>query len=378
MTYYDFGLYIPLVTPSLLVMSADLSKIIPPTDLTPEEKATFFQHFSCQLISYSETALRYAASECAVSPLPDAEKNERREQFERGIHDCAQQLLEKAWITCQESGSGSYTTLMIHLVWTLMIFAAGACHTLDKNVDVSTKELLELPDNDRIGSIYNTILFLDITTSKHYSARTRSFLCKLATLDEQAIASTLRDPERAVQEAQKRTEEAKAHHAGQQDSLRKVGIGLSALAGGILVGVTGGMAAPLVGAAMTTLLAWLGIGGTVAGLLASGLAGSSVVCGALFGAYGARSTANMMERHTREVRDLAILPVRKSAEETLAVRLCVSGWLTTREDVTAPWGIYEGDDTYALQWVGEPWTALLITDPGNAGSGSVGGTVGCT
>jgi hypothetical protein len=258
------------------------------------------------------------------------------------------------------------------LVWTLTDPTAHPCHTLDKNVDISTTEL---PEG---GSIYNTILFLDITTSKLYSARTRSFLCKLATLDEQVIASTLRNPERAVREAQRWVDEAKAHHAGQRESLRKVGIGLSALAGGILIGITGGMAAPLVGAAMTTLLAWLGVGGTVAGLLASGLAGSSVVCGALFGAYGARSTANMMERHTREIRDLAILPVRKSVEETLAVRLCVSGWLTTREDVIAPWRIYEGDDTYALQWVGEVWAALLITDPRNAGSGSIRGIVGCT
>jgi hypothetical protein len=228
-----------------------------------------------------------------------------------------------------------------------------ACPTLDKYADTST-ELPDLPGGDKIALIYNAILFLDITASKHYSARTRSFLfTQVDTLDEKAIASTLRDPDRAVHEAQKRTEEAKAYHAVRGQSMRTAGIGIGALAGGVMVGVTGGLAAPFVGAAMTTLLGWLGIGGTAAGLLASGLAGSSVVCGALFGAYGARSTANMMERHTREIRDLAILPVRKSADETLSVRLCVSGWLSTREDVTAPWRIYDGDDTYALQWVSE-------------------------
>jgi Protein of unknown function (DUF726) len=255
-----------------------------------------------------------------------------------------------------------------------------ACPTLQQYGDTSTTNLPELPDKDRITSIYNTILFLDITASKLYSARTRSFLFPLVdALDEEAIASTLRDPDRAVHEAQKRTEEAKAHHAVQGQSMRKVGIGLGALAGGVLVGVTGGLTAPFVGATMTTLLSWVGIGGSAAGLLASGLAGSSVVCGAIFGAYGAQSTANMMERHTRDIRDLAILPVRKSADETLSVRLCVSGWLSSREDVTAPWRIYDCGDTYALQWVRELQTSesLLIADLRNTGSGGIGGIVGC-
>jgi hypothetical protein len=31
--------------------------------------------------------------------------------------------------------------------------------------------------------------------------------------------------------------------------------------------------------------------------------------------------------------------------------LCISGWLTDEKGVTAPWTIFEGDDTFALQWV---------------------------
>lgn len=132
-----------------------------------------------------------------------------------------------------------------------------------------------------------------------------------------------------------------------------VGVSLGAIAGGVLVGVTGGLAAPLIGASITTILGWLGVGGTAAGLLASGLAGSSAICGALFGVYGAKSTANMVERHTREIRDLAILPVslNTNGDETLGVRLCISGWLSSESDVTAPWTVFEGDDTLALRWV---------------------------
>ncbi|KAJ3769889.1 hypothetical protein FB446DRAFT_766054 [Lentinula raphanica] len=70
---------------------------------------------------------------------------------------------------------------------------------------------------------------------------------------------------------------------------------------------------------ITTILGWLGIGGTAAGLLASGLAGSFAICGALVGVYGAKSTASMVERHTREIKDLAIFSVSSNTDgdETL-------------------------------------------------------------
>jgi hypothetical protein len=162
--------------------------------------------------------------------------------------------------------------------------------------------------------------------------------------------------------------------------VRWAGMGLGAVAGGVLVGVTGGLAAPLVGMGVTSVLGFLGLGGSVVGLLASGLASSSVVCGALFGIYGAKSTANMVSRYTREVRDLAILPVHKlDHEETLGVRLCVSGWLSSPKDVTAPWTVFSGDDTFALQWVcfcSSEWVLIGVL-MAYAGSRSLGGARRC-
>jgi len=133
-----------------------------------------------------------------------------------------------------------------------------------------------------------------------------------------------------------------------------------------------GLAAPLVGATVTTVLGWLGVGGTAAGLLAGGLASSSAVCGALFGVYGAKTTADMVQRHTREIRDLAIIPVRTDEnEETLGIRLCVSGWLKTPQDVTLPWTIFGGDDTFALQWVGRIFSRESVNLPRFIGSESL-------
>lgn len=155
-----------------------------------------------------------------------------------------------------------------------------------------------------------------------------------------------------MQEAERKskTQSATEEHAARGRTLRNVGVGLAAVGGGVLIGITGGLAAPLVGAGVTTVLGWLGVGGTAAGLLASGLAGSSVVCGALFGAYGSKMSAEMVDRYTREVRDLAIVPVSRP-HDTLGVRICVSGWLDSPDDVTAPWTVLGGDDTFALRWV---------------------------
>lgn len=56
-------------------------------------------------------------------------------------------------------------------------------------------------------------------------------------------------------------------------------------------------------------------------------------------------------RHTRDVADFAVVPVREP-KDTLAVRICISGWLRDKDDVTAPWTVFDdSEDTLALQWV---------------------------
>ncbi|KAK0503424.1 DUF726-domain-containing protein [Armillaria luteobubalina] len=312
-------------------MSSDLAQLTPPKQLTQQERNTVFQHIFRRLADYRNTAELYALAEYSLSPLPEKAKSDRRNTFNKTLNTWAQQLLEHAWIACGEPDGES-------------------CPELDPYADTSTGELPKLPHELDLKRILNAILFLNITTFKEYSARTRSFLKTFGDLDEEIIVSTLRHPDRAIEEARKHTQNTTQDHAKRNKVLRMAGMGLGAVIGGVLVGVTGGLAAPLVGAGVTTVLGWLGIGGTVAGLLASGLAGSSVVCGALFGVYGAKSTADMVQRHTREIRDLAVLPVGIQSEETLAVRLCVSGWISSPIDFVTPWTVFGGDNTFALQW----------------------------
>ncbi|TFK42403.1 DUF726-domain-containing protein [Crucibulum laeve] len=306
-----------------------LEKITPPKELTERDKDTIFKHFFCRLAEYRNTCELYASLESSMGMSSD--ENLRR-LLNKELNVWAQSLLEKAWIVCYDHEKEK-------------------CPALDEYADTSTRTLPSLPPQQDLAKVLNTILFLMITISKSYSARTRAFMSTFGPLDEQAIVTTLKNPERAIEQAQKQTDEAKDDHAQRGKTMRAIGVGLGAVAGGVLVGVTGGLAAPLVGAGVATVLGWLGVGGSILGLLASGLASSSVVCAALFGYYGATSSANMVEKHTRELRDLAIVPVKKEKhDETLGVRLCVSGWLSSPEDVTAPWTVFGGDDTFALQW----------------------------
>ncbi|KAI0928718.1 hypothetical protein AcW2_004640 [Taiwanofungus camphoratus] len=308
---------------------SDLTKVTPPTELNEAECFAVFQHVFRRLAAYRNTAVLYASAEYSFSALPEEQKTYIRNSSVEEVNEWAQELLKHVWIACREPGA-----------WV---------PTLDPLTDTSTTDLPSLPATGYVTRLSTTVLFLHVASTRAYSARTRVFLFSITSIDEGAVAATLKDPGHAIEEAQRKTKRAREESAQEGKTLRRLGIGLGAVAGGVLIGVTGGLAAPLVGAGVSAALGWLGVGGTVAGILASGLASSSVVCGALFGAYGSRKAAETVDRFTKEIRDLAVVPVREP-KNTMAVRLCVSGWLDSKEDVIAPWTIFEGDDTFALQW----------------------------
>ncbi|KIK57694.1 hypothetical protein GYMLUDRAFT_45861 [Collybiopsis luxurians FD-317 M1] len=317
-------------------MAVSLEKIAPPTDLTDSDQDTLFQYIFRRLAAYRNSAQLHALAEYNLSTLHVERREKRKNEFSRIINEWAQELVEKSYMVCGQPDGDE-------------------CPVLDELADTSIGDLPGISP-ERLQSVLNAVLFLSIAATKQYSARTRSFLLTSfpnhVVPDEELIVMTLKHPDQALQEAQQKAEASTKAHASKNKTLRLVGMGAAAVAGGVLVGVTGGLAAPLIGASISTILGWLGVGGTAAGLLASGLAGSSAICGALFGVYGAKSTANMVQRHTREIRDLAIVPVtaNTNGDETLGVRLCISGWLSSEADVTAPWTVFDGDDTLALKW----------------------------
>ncbi|PVF93644.1 DUF726-domain-containing protein [Serendipita vermifera] len=137
----------------------------------------------------------------------------------------------------------------------------------------------------------------------------------------------------------------------ENENTRKWKIGLASVAGAVLVGVTGGLAAPLVAAGLGTLLGGIGLGGTVAASYLGAMAASAPLVGGLFGAYGGKMSGEMMKRYADEVEDFAFLPLRPKLESKLRVTICISGWLTKEDQVKAPWTIFNDfSNVYALRW----------------------------
>jgi hypothetical protein len=173
--------------------------------------------------------------------------------------------------------------------------------------------------------------------------------------DEEAVARGLL--EAADQQLNADAETKKAAEAS--STSRKWKIGLASVAGAALIGVTGGLAAPLLAAGVGTVMGGLGLGATAAAGYLGTLASSSVLVGGLFGAYGARMTGRAMDDYAKEIQDFGFVPIhehhrpRKLDKEfrRLRVAIAISGWLTSKDEVVAPWRYIDSStEGFALRW----------------------------
>ncbi|KAF7889706.1 uncharacterized protein EAF02_002121 [Botrytis sinoallii] len=225
--------------------------------------------------------------------------------------------------------------------------------------------LYSLQEEKRVMLLHAMLLLL--LSLEHYTAHSRILLLHIAsslhlplhTLSETEVkvAQGLLEAAKKMsgnEETQKRSEENKV--------ARRWKVGLAGVAGAAIVGVTGGLAAPLVAGALGTVMGGLGLGATTAAGLLGALAESGAIVGSLFGAYGASMTGKMMDSYAKEVSDFAFLPLRgslhqKSVKELAAkdrrlrVTIGVSGWLTQKEDVITPWRVLgHQSEVFALRY----------------------------
>jgi len=245
--------------------------------------------------------------------------------------------------------------------------------------------LSKLPMGQRAMILHSLLLLL----LENYNAFSRLLMLHLTSSlklplstfeqDEYSTAKGLLEAAKemtAVEETKKRAEDNKKS--------RKWKVGLASVAGAAVIGVTGGLAAPLVAAGVGSVMGGLGLGATAAAGYLGTVAGSTVLMGSLFGAYGGRMTGKMMDAYAREVEDFEFLPVhsnKKAAREDqrqgttqacdydhrLRVTICISGWLTDKEEVVKPWRVLgTGAEVFALKY---ELKALLSL--GNAMNGMV-------
>jgi hypothetical protein len=234
--------------------------------------------------------------------------------------------------------------------------------------------LLHLPKSTRLLILHSLLLLL--LSLKHYSAHSRVLLLHVSSSldidvdilneDEVKVARGLLDTALALASEPDAKTQAK-----KPDNSRKWKVGIASVAGAALIGITGGLAAPLVAAGLGTVMGGLGLGATAAAGYLGALAGSGVVVGGLFGAYGGRMTGRMMDNYAREVDDFAFIPIRGSRKRTeketesakqdhrLRVTIGVTGWLKEEENFVVPWRVIGADsEVFALRWETQPLLKL--------------------
>ena len=202
---------------------------------------------------------------------------------------------------------------------------------------------------------YSRILMLNLTSSLKLSLRTFE-------QDEYTTGKGLLE---SAKELSATEETEKRQHENREN--RKWKVGLATAAGAAILGVSGGLAAPLVASGVGSVMGGLGLGATAAAGYLGSVAGSTILVGGIFGAYGGRMTGQMMDKYAREVEDFEFLPVhsdKKTSEEDeqgaqeasehdhkLRVTICISGWLTEKSEVTKPWRVLgTGAEVFGLKW----------------------------
>uniref|UniRef100_A0A672J6M3 Transmembrane and coiled-coil domains 4 n=1 Tax=Salarias fasciatus TaxID=181472 RepID=A0A672J6M3_SALFA len=121
-------------------------------------------------------------------------------------------------------------------------------------------------------------------------------------------------------------------------------IGLATVGGGTVIGVTGGLAAPLVAAGAGAVL---GAGGAAALGSATGIA----IMASLFGAAGAGLTGYKMNKCVGAIEEFQFLPLNSGKH--LHVTIAVTGWLCSGKysSFQAPWGsLGDCGEQYCLVW----------------------------
>ncbi|PSS05250.1 hypothetical protein BD289DRAFT_449112 [Coniella lustricola] len=230
-----------------------------------------------------------------------------------------------------------------------------------------------LSDARRILIMHSILLLL--LGLQSYPAESRVLMLRLTSSlnlsmdilaqDEMSTAKGLLE----VAKAQMNADEETKKKADENSTARKWKVGLGAVAGAVLIGVTGGLAAPLLAAGVGSVMGGLGLGATATAGYLGALAGSAPLVGVLFGAYGGRMTGKMIDEYAKEVEDFAFIPVHKRSlfhrggnhddktsnnkkAQHLRVAIGISGWLGQEEEIVLPWQAVSGRSTeaFALRW----------------------------
>uniref|UniRef100_A0A2K6L7X9 Transmembrane and coiled-coil domains 4 n=1 Tax=Rhinopithecus bieti TaxID=61621 RepID=A0A2K6L7X9_RHIBE len=196
----------------------------------------------------------------------------------------------------------------------------------------------------------------------HYDARARVLVCHMTSLlqvpleELDVLEKTFLESLKAIKEEESEMAEAsRKKKENRRKWKRYFLIGLATVGGGTVIGVTGGLAAPLVAAGAATIIG-------SAGAAALGSAAGIAIMTSLFGAAGAGLTGYKMKKRVGAIEEFTFLPLTEGRQ--LHITIAITGWLASGKYRTfsAPWAaLAHSREQYCLAW-----EAKYLMELGNA------------
>lgn len=208
-------------------------------------------------------------------------------------------------------------------------------------------------------------LFLVLIADSIYDARSRVLLERVAKdleipwLDICRFEKKVTDALEMQQNAEKENwnEEDHMEARRKQDLKRRyVLMGLATVGGGLVIGLSAGLLAPMIGAGLAAGFATIGVGGT-SGFLAG--AGGAAIITSSAAASGGIIGVRAANRRTGSVKTFEYRPLHNNKRVNLIVT--VSGWMTGKvDDVRLPFSTVDPvmGDIYSVLWEPEMLTSM--------------------
>lgn len=212
-------------------------------------------------------------------------------------------------------------------------------------------------------------LFLILLESSVYDARSRTLLIKFAEAIhisaieiyqfERRITDSLEIDEAFEILNNNQTwdeSEILKEHKKRQKNAKIVKVALATAAGGLVIGLSAGALAPVIGAGLAAGLTSMGIAGT-SGFLAG--AGGTAIITSTGVVSGMHAGKNAMQHRVGSVKTFEFIPLHNNRRVNLIIT--VSGWMSgTMDDVRLPFSTVDQvmGDLYSLLWEPEMLTSM--------------------
>lgn len=200
-------------------------------------------------------------------------------------------------------------------------------------------------------------LFLVLISDGQYDSRSRRLLERVASTMEITWIQICRFEKKVIDQLEMQEEESKENwdEADNMEKRRKralkkkyVFMGLATVGGGLVIGLSAGLLAPVIGAGLAAGFTTIGVTGT-AGFL-GGVGGAALITSAATAA-GGTIAVRAADRRTGSVKTFEYRPLHNN--KRLNLILTVAGWMTGKvDDVRLPYSTVDPimGDIYSLLW----------------------------